>query len=65
MLKKVCVIFTHEKTKNHTLSNMRRIKELIEGEVTLDLATYLTPAACAKPQDTEYSVSTFGNFAIS
>lgn len=44
---------------------MRRIKELIEGEVTLDLATYLTPAACAKPQDTEYSVSTFGNFAIS
>ena len=44
---------------------MQRIKELIEGEVTLDLATYLTPAASAKPQDTEYSVSTFGNFAIS
>ena len=61
----MCVIFTHEKTKNHTLSSMWRIKEPIESEVTLDLAIYLTPAASAGPQDAEYSVSTFGNFAIS
>ena len=64
-VKKMCVIFTYEKTKNHTLSNIWRIKELIKSEVALDLAIYLTPAAFARPQDTEYSVSTFGNFAIS
>lgn len=62
---KKSVIFTHEKTKNHTLSNMWRIKELIKSEVAPDLAIYLTLAAFARPQDVEYSVSTFGNSAIS